>query len=78
MIMKPVSSLHHVTPLSNLLLGRQECNKLKMDHNEHIDLHKICDADKYTYQEKMDRLYAQVNNDLVLSLDSVNALYEHL
>ena len=49
-----------------------------MDHTDHISLHKICDADKYTYQEKMDRLYAQVNNDLVLSLESVNALYEHL
>lgn len=49
-----------------------------MDHSDHTHLHMTCDAEKDVYQNQMDKLYATINNDLVLSLQSVDALYEHL
>gem|GEM_PF-5438425 len=41
---KPHTSVHHVMPLSNMLLGDQECNKLRLVHTDHVTLHRICDV----------------------------------
>jgi hypothetical protein len=49
-----------------------------MNHDHHTNLHKICDFDKDQYQSKMDTLYAHINNDLVISLNSVDQLYMSL
>ncbi len=49
-----------------------------MDHTDHISLHKTCDLDKDMYPARMDELYASINSDLLLSLSSIDTLYEHL
>lgn len=73
----PQRSDHHVTPLSNILLGNEKCNILNMEHPEHVNLHKICDT-RMGYHNKMDALYAYNNNDILLSLKSVDEIYKHL
>lgn len=70
-------SIHHITPLANVFLGDGEYNKQKMDHQDHKHLHKICDLGE-SFRETIDKLYAKVNNDLVLSLSSVDELYKQL
>jgi len=74
---KPHTSVHHVMPLSNMLLGDQECNKLRLVHTDHVTLHRICDV-KWGYQNKRNELHSQINNDLLISVSSVNELYKHL
>jgi hypothetical protein len=49
-----------------------------MNHDDHTHLHKVCDLNKDQYQSTMDKLYASINNDLVISLHSADQLYLHL
>ncbi|AKH33019.1 hypothetical protein XF24_00693 [candidate division SR1 bacterium Aalborg_AAW-1] len=77
MSVQPSTSVHHVTPVSNMLLGNEECNILMMNHQDHINLHRICDTQSH-YQNTMSKLYGKINNDLLLSLGSVDEIYTHL